>query len=212
MRIAAVAIVCLFLSGCAYYLSPRPPIMERKLGRPGAESVGALATSADYRVIYVRVKPDAKLCAEPPPDAAGQFAATFAAALSGPLKEQTLSAEAQASMALSMKQLFQRSQGVQFYRDGTSTLCNMYLNGVITPDQYLTESQLLRVAAQTLILAELPTVKDLKIDTTAHPNSPPVVWSGAEKPKPAESAAAKPAAAGAMDADVEAAAAPEAKK
>ena len=207
MRTAAIAIGCLFLSGCAYYLSPRPPIMERKLGRPAAESVGALATSADYRVIYVRVKPDARLCAEPPPDAAGQFAATFAAALSGPLKEKTLSAETQASMALSMKQLFLRSQGVQFYRDGTSTLCNMYLNGVITADQYLKEAQNLQSVSKELILAEIPNIKDLRFDATAPPGYLPASSGGSEKPKPAEAATKATTAADAKDA-----AAPEVKK
>jgi hypothetical protein len=176
MRAFAIATACLLISGCAYYLTPRPPVMERKLGRPGHESIGALATAADYRMVYVGINPKTKMCAEPPPDAAGQFAAQFAAAMKGlSLQDQKLSAETQASMALSMKQLFRRSQGVQFYRDGVFALCNMHLNGQIDGPQYVASEQALREAAAALIYREIPFLSKISYDPIAAPGLPPPV-------------------------------------
>jgi len=156
--------------------------MERKLGRPGAESIGALATAADYRVVYVRIG-EGKICAEPPPDAAGQFAAVIAAAISGPLEKQTVSADAQAGMALSMKQLFKRTQGVQFYRDGLFALCNLYMNDVIDNKQYLTEVQALRLSAKSLIESEIQNPDNDKGDETPAPTLDEVRPKPKEKPK-----------------------------
>ena len=131
-------------------------------------------------MIYVQINPNGKICAEPPPDAAGQFAATFAAALSGPMKEKTISANTQATLALSMKQLFQRSQGVQFYRDAIFALCNIYINNAISPKQYIEELRALRTTAEALIKAEIPSIKDLDIDPIAAPSVPPTDKSKAK--------------------------------
>jgi len=169
-----LVVISLLISGCGYYLTARPPVMERKLGAPFNESVGALATAADYRMVYVKISPDAKLCAEAPPDAASQFASSFAASLSASPANRPLSAEAQTSLAVAMKQLFKRSQGVQFYRDGAFFLCNMYLNGAISSQQYLSELQALRVATTTLILEEIPVLEKITVDAIAVPTAPPL--------------------------------------
>jgi hypothetical protein len=169
MKNILVVISALILSGCAYYLTPRPPIAERKLGAPGRESLGALATAADYRMIFVRIDKDARFCAEPPPDAAGQFAAILAAEAKGPAGDKEISAELQASVALSMKQLFQRTQGVQFYRDGQFSLCNLYLNGAISEEEYVHEVSSLRESAARLIELEIPHLQKLSFDPIVAP-------------------------------------------
>ena len=42
------------LSGCTIF-TPRPPVIEDKVGLKGKEVVGILATAPDYRVLYVRL-------------------------------------------------------------------------------------------------------------------------------------------------------------
>jgi len=145
MSLAALILVPT-ISGCASYFTPRPPIVEDRVGVWGSEKVATLATAPDYRVVYIRLAEDAKLCAEAPADAAAQFGSTFAAALTSPTGGPTpLTAEAKLGLAVAMKQLFTRSQGIQFFRDGVFALCNMYLNGVLDSAQYREEVSKLTV-------------------------------------------------------------------
>ena len=170
MRIAIGLLAMMFLSGCASYFTPRPPIVEDKVGQWGQETVGTLSTAPDYRVVYVRLSDKAKLCAEAPADAGAQFGSTFAAALTSPLGgTKEISAEAKASLAVAMKQLFKRTQGVQLFRDGTFALCNLYLNQGISDSQYLQELQELRKAAVSLIEREIPYLEKITIDPIAVP-------------------------------------------
>lgn len=148
--------VCLMGSGCATYFSQRPPILEDKLGIAGQEMIGTLATSSDYRVIYVRLDDSAKLCAESSPDTAQQISSAVAAAARGKvLGSDASAAEFGKNFALVAKQIFVRSQGVQLYRDGAFALCNMHVNGQITGDEYVGEMRDLRLTAQQLIQAEI---------------------------------------------------------
>lgn len=173
MRILFASVLLALLSGCASYFTPRPPLLEDRVGLFGKETVATLATAPDYRVVYVRLDENARLCAEAPADAASQFASTLAAALSTPLGgSKELSAEAKAGMAVAMKQLFKRSQGVQFYRDGAFTLCNLYLNGAIAGPAYVTELQELRKTAAELIKMEIPLLEKITIDPIQIPASP----------------------------------------
>jgi hypothetical protein len=148
LGLIAVSTVVMGASGCASYFTARPPVIEDKVGLSGKETVGTLATAPDYRVVYVRLEEKAKICAEAPADAGAQFGSTFAAALTTPTGGTTpLSAEARVGLAVAMKQLFKRSQGVQLYRDGAFSLCNLYLNGGLTDGEYLAELRELRKAA-----------------------------------------------------------------
>ncbi len=162
-------VLVLALSGCASYFTPRPPVFEDRLGIWGREKIGTLATAPDYRVIIVQLVPETKLCAEAPADAAGQFASTFAAAFSTP---QQITAEGRAAMAVAIKQLFKRSQGVQFYRDGAFALCNAYLNGVLTKDEYAKELRELRIVVAELIKTEIPFLEKITIDPIQVPVAP----------------------------------------
>ena len=173
MRVLFIPVLLALLSGCASYFTPRPPVVEDKVGLWHRETVGTLATAPDYRVVYVRLDEKARLCAEAPADAAGQFASTFAAALSAPLGgSKELSVEAKAGLAVAMKQLFKRSQGVQFYRDGAFALCNLYLNEAIEGPAYITELQELRKAAVELIKMEIPLLEKITLDPIQVPVAP----------------------------------------
>lgn len=175
MRTSIATLLIASLSGCASYFTARPPVIEDKVGLSGKETVGTLATAPDYRVVYVRLDSQAKLCAEAPADAGAQFGQTFATALSAPTGNPSpLSVETKAGLAVAMKQLFKRSQGVQLYRDGSFALCNLYLNGngVVTESQYLNELQELRKTAAYLIEKEIPFLEKITIDPIAVPVTP----------------------------------------
>lgn len=166
-------IATLSLSGCASYFTPRPPVIEDKVGLQGKETIGTLATAPDYRVVYVRLDEKSKLCAEAPADAGAQFGSTFAAALAAPLGgTKEINLETKAGLAVAMKQLFKRSQGIQLYRDGSFALCNLYLNDGISKEDYLHELQELRKTAFTLIEKEIPYLEKITIDPIAVPIAP----------------------------------------
>ena len=176
MRALIVLLILSFLGGCASYFTPRPPVIEDKVGIKKHEKVGTLSTAPDYRVVYVRLDETAQLCAEAPADAGAQFGSTFAAGLTGPLGgTEKLTPEAKVSLAVAMKQLFKRSQGVQLYRDGVFALCNMHLNKVISAADYLGEMRELRKAATFLVEKEIPYLVNISIDPIAvpTPSTPP---------------------------------------
>jgi hypothetical protein len=175
MRVFIAILLVILLPGCATYFSARPPIIEDKVGLYGNQMIGTLATAPDYRVVYVKLNEKVKLCAEAPADAGAQFAQAFAGSLSA---KTELSVEARAGLSVAMKQLFKRSQGIQFYRDGSFALCNLYLNGGVTEAQYLKELQDLRKDAKELINSEIPFLEKITIDPIVVPTvpiPPPVV-------------------------------------
>lgn len=185
MKIFILVVSIMLLSGCASYFSARPPVIEDKVGLSGKETVGTLATAADYRVVYVRLDAEAKLCAEASADAGSQFGQTFATALSAAKGDaKPISASAQLSLAVAMKQLFKRSQGIQLFRDGSFALCNLYLNGGVGNGQYLEELKQLRITAAALIEKEIPFLEKIKIDPVAVPQPAKTPASGDDKKNP----------------------------
>jgi len=186
MRLLMIVIICVTcLNGCAYYFTQRPPIMERKMGSPLSESTGVLATSADYRIVYVRIKPGSPICAEPPPDVAGQFASAFAAALSASPAGRPASAEVQSNLAVSMKQLVKRTQGLQHFRDSATDLCIDMSNGYISQQEYAEEKRALRLRAFELIKIELENMGDITFDDADIPNGFSLAIKRKSKAKPA---------------------------
>lgn len=161
------------LVGCSTILSQRPPIIEDKVGTfLGFDPhLGTLASAPDYRISYVKLKKDTTFCAEAPADAAAQFASKFAGGLDVAQGGTTVGVNAQLGLALAMKQLFKRSQGLQFYRDGSFVLCNMYLNGALKEDAYIKELAELRVAAKEMILAEVKYMANATIDVINVPDA-----------------------------------------
>ncbi len=174
MRTLIAALSIASLSGCASFTA-RPPVTKDRVGSSfgfGGQ-VGTLATAPDYRVVYVKLDENAKLCAEAAADAGAQFAQTFAGALSAPTgSAQPLSAETKVGLAVAMKQLFKRSQGIQLFRDGSFALCNLYLNGAVDKQQYFEEFQRLRRDAVDLIAKEIPFLEKITVDPIQVPAAP----------------------------------------
>lgn len=185
MRQLMIAFICVAcLNGCAYYFTQRPPIMERKMGALLNESTGVLATSADYRIVYVKIKPGSPICAEPPPDVAGQFVSAFAAALSASPADRPASAEVQSILAVSMKQLVKRTQGLQHFRDSATDLCIDMSNGYISQQQYVEEKRALRLRAFELIKIELKNMGEINYDDVDLPDNTKLEIKPKTKAKP----------------------------
>jgi hypothetical protein len=58
------------------------------------------------------------------------------------------------------------------YRDGAFALCNAYLNGVLSKDEYAKELRELRIVVAELIKAEIPFLEKIPIDTSQVPVAP----------------------------------------
>lgn len=137
--------VCVSLSGCSYFTSPiEKPVIEDHSGH-----LGTFATVAERRMVITKKVYEnmsgeyayqSKFCAEPPPDATQSIASVLTAAVKGSADgakgNPQIAIEVAKSLETTAKSLFQRSQGVQLFRDGVYNLCQANLNGAITDAQY----------------------------------------------------------------------------
>ena len=74
------------------------------------------------------------------------------------------------SLETTVKSLFQRSQGVQLFRDGLYNLCQAHLNGAITATQYHDNYNKLLMKASEVIKDEvekMPSVPILRAEEAA---------------------------------------------
>lgn len=168
-------VLCLsvaLVQGCSAFTPPKlKPVIEDRISEHDEKTVGVLATTPERRIVLVKM-PEQLFCAEPSPDAADNVSHAISAALeastTGKLSEAQIGVAQK--VATSVRQLFQRSQGIQLYRDGNFMLCNSYLNGVIKDEaKYLAQQDKILQAAKELILAEITELSKLKFDT----NTPP---------------------------------------
>ena len=185
-RIIAVCLIAALLQGCGALTRPKlKPVIEDRISQHWGQTVGVLATTPERRVFLVKM-PANQFCAEPSADAADNVAyalsAVAQAATEGKLGDAQLGIGE--SLATSVRQLFQRTQGIQLYRDGNFMLCAGFVNGAISKEQYLAEhARLLEVAAR-LIEKEIekrpqptfdthcaPTQSGVKVDLPALPDS-----------------------------------------
>jgi len=135
------------MGGCGQrYFADRAtnPVVEDYVSRRsnGDPAYGMLSGSATRRTILVEFPSDEtkvhRVCAEPPPDAVEAYANALSAAVKGvPVGGGAgLGAEVARSFATEASPMLYRSQGLQMLRDSQYHLCTMFLNGVITRDQY----------------------------------------------------------------------------
>jgi hypothetical protein len=104
----------------------------------GRYYVGTLATTADRRLVIVRIKDstgrEGKFCSEPPPDAGQNIASALSSAMD--LSSSEIPASVKVEFAKSMASNFDmfvvRTQGLQLYRDSMYHLCQNYLNGSVS--------------------------------------------------------------------------------
>lgn len=161
------------LSGCAIFTSPKEqPVLDDYVHDwIRIEKIGVLSTTAERREVIFKM-PDNKFCAEPPPDVAEALASSLTLLAEGSAKDKTSGdvkarLEVAKTLATSIRTLFRRSQGAQFFRDGLFNLCQAYLNGVIIESQYIDLYKELVEKARVLVLVELPLMQATKDEVAA---------------------------------------------
>jgi len=171
LNIAILACGVLSIQGCglSWFTNPmEQPIIEDKVGKSGFRT---LSTTSGRRVVIFNQDLH-RLCAEPPPDVADNLTSAFAAALEGSDGTVTAKAEISKAFASTAKQLFQRSQGVQLYRDGMYSLCQSYMNEAIGKVELLKMQKTLLETSSDLIEKEIPFLPYLKADDVPAPIVP----------------------------------------
>jgi len=184
LKAICLCLLCASLSACGLSWVAEPktnPVLEDRIGLWGKQPVGTLATTAERRVVLVRIAEDdtktfGKFCAEPPPDAAENIANKMAAAIEAAAKvpegEASAKMEYAKQLATNVQNLFHRSQGLQFYRDGMFNLCQSYLNNIIDERQFIEKAYTLQSMSYNLIHYELEQTKGI---IGGPPPAPPVV-------------------------------------
>jgi hypothetical protein len=199
-RLIMAGVVLLLIQGCSIFTQPKAnPVIEDRISDWGKEKIGVLATTPERRIVIVKM-PGSAFCAEPPADAAENVSAALTAVAEASAQGRVTDAQLSIAqtLATSVKQLFQRSQGVQLYRDGTFMLCNAYLNGAITKEQFLQRHERLLEIVAPLIAQEIPEIHKVKPEEKPDTNTPvpqsasinpptkPVVVKPEEAGKPTE--------------------------
>jgi hypothetical protein len=187
LNITVLTTGILFIQGCglSWFADPmQQPIIEDKLGSTGFRT---LSTTSSRRVVIFNQQ-SKRLCAEPPPDVADNLTSAFATALEGSNGTVGAKAEISKAFASTATQLFQRSQGVQLYRDGMYSLCQAYLNGIIDGKVLLIKMDELLEKCKELIEAEInKRTPSMDADVVSTPLVPltPKVGSTASGAQPA---------------------------
>lgn len=104
------------------------------MGIKNRETVGTLS-APDYRVVYVRLDRDEKLCAEAPADAVAQFASTFGAKATAhheSAKEWLIGSDSRQTHFRRNRHLFNSIQLRQLPRDGQQLLVGANANLHVT--------------------------------------------------------------------------------
>lgn len=170
MRTLFVAFLLASLSGCALFTSPKekPVIEDHATNWFNVKKMGVFSTTAERREVIIKF-PDNTFCAEPPPDVAESLVSSLSLLAQGSVKDKSTSEatarlEATKTLATSIRSLFTRSQGAQFLRDGLFHLCQAYLNHAISEAEYVALYKELLTKSETLILKELPDLKDRRAE------------------------------------------------
>lgn len=164
-------LICLsffIFTSCGLFVQPAArPVVEDHSG-----NLGTLATLAQRRMvitkkIYKNEKRElgiwhgghyeSKFCAEPPPDAVDDLVSTIKLTLNAS-NNQDIGVKTEVANALKTvaKSLFKRSQGIQFFRDATYTLCQASLNGDIGEEEYCKIYKEIMKISKEIIILELP--------------------------------------------------------
>ena len=166
IRITVMGACALILSGCGVQ-EFTPPQSNPSIKQELANSYATLSTTADRRIVFAPTegKNKGKFCTEPSPDVEASvdssFDSSLIASLSG-ISSTTENASDVFSNAVTSSDapLTQRSQGLQFYRDGLFSLCQAKLNGFFgegpaAEKEYLKQYLALRTQAMELARIEI---------------------------------------------------------
>lgn len=181
----AILISFTLLSACSAFTAPKEkPVITDKVGLKlfSSDETTVFTLTPERRTVIVVSKdpenqynsPDSKtfrplqFCAEPPPDVAEGLVSSLRAVAEATVKnaasetDVSAAAELTKSLSTSVSNLFYRSQGVQVLRDGLFSLCQAYINGIISEQDYLSLYKTLLQTSSTLIAAEIPTAQTQK--------------------------------------------------
>lgn len=163
IRTGALAAILFNLSACSNALDinrgKAAPVVATSLG----DKYHTLATTAERRLVISKIDEKtgtALACAEPSPDAIEALGASVSAALdaSGGLEGKgsaALKSEYYRGLTTGVGALTRRSQGGQFFRDGTFFICQGSLNGLQRGDEILAAFNRLMDVSAKLILEEI---------------------------------------------------------
>ncbi len=160
-KILTLLITAILLQGCGakIFVSPKEnPIIEDKVGE---NLYRTMATTSERRIVIVNDSLDPNYrglyCAEPSPDSADNLASSFSSYLKA--SEGTGAASASAGIdkafATTVEKLGRRSQGLQLFRDGSYSLCQAFMNGIIDKLGYIARLDELLSVSKGLIDIEL---------------------------------------------------------
>ena len=149
------------LAGCGAF--NRSPVIEERVSDFGIPKIGVLATTGERRAVIVKM-PERLICAEPPPDVAEAIASAVSGAQEASGKSSPADVKLGGASALStaLMQLTYRTQGLQLYRDGSFFLCTLFMNNIITKDEYLMARTKLLEDCIVLIHEELPLIAEIR--------------------------------------------------
>jgi hypothetical protein len=182
------------IQGCSLFTPPKAkPVIEERSSNWGwpAQKVGVMATTPERRVVVFKW-PENLFCAEPPADAADNVSTSLTAIAEAAAKGKITDVQLgiASNLATTVKQLFQRSQGVQLYRDGTFMLCIAFLNGLISGTELLTAQEKLLERVVPLVEREIPELHKRTFDTSVIPVPTNAEVTISSKPVPEKAAAA----------------------
>jgi hypothetical protein len=169
-RILFIVLFCLFLQACYFFTAPMEnPVIEDRVGLVFREHTSTLAITPDRRLLILDLNTN-RFCAEPP----AEVAQNISGALRAALKYKEVGVDVAKTLATAEKQLFFRSQGIQFFRDAAYYYCQLYLNGAIDEKSYVEKLGLLIPDTVNLIKQEIPYIPLYKYDTPP-PLSGPII-------------------------------------
>ena len=149
------------LAGCGAF--NRSPVIEERVSDFGIPKIGVLATTGERRAVIVKM-PERLICAEPPPDVAEAIASAVSGVLEATGKSSPADVKLGGAGALStaLLQLTYRTQGLQLYRDGSFFLCTLFMNNIISKEEYVTARNKLLADSLELIHKELPLIAEIR--------------------------------------------------
>src|SRR5262245_61017941 len=115
-KVMAGMLSIVLIQGCTFFTPPKAkPVIEERSADWGwpEKKVGVFATTPERRVVVFKW-PENKFCAEPPADAADNISSALTVIAEASAKGQITEAQlgVASSLATTVKQLFQRTQGI----------------------------------------------------------------------------------------------------
>lgn len=200
--------VALLIGGCSVFTPPKEqPVQREYVGEFfGAQETNVFTLTPERRTIIVQTSKEVgarpRFCAEPAADVAESLASSFRAVAEASAAERddtrraATNLELSRNLSTSVVSLFYRSQGVQLFRDGLFSLCQAYMNGLITsPDDYMKQYDALLNRSFALIAQEIPSAQTLRAVELSNQiaNMKTAVESALQKAQAAESESIKAA-------------------